>query len=210
MSTATRRRRQLAASKLPKGLTRLRACELLGTSRATIYRDIARPTSDEDSSWDEKSEHLAARINQLHVDHPAWGARKIARVLATDGELYATRWRVTRLMDLMGICPCCPLPSASKPSMASKKFPYLLKNKKILFPNQVWSTDITYVQIGGHHMYLSAVIDWYSRYIVSWRLSDTMRACEAVSCVKDAFEKCGTPSIMNSDQGSVYGALMST
>lgn len=74
------------------------------------------------------------------------------------------------------------------------------------FPNQVWSTDITYVQIGGHHMYLTMVIDWYSRYVVSWRLSDTMRVREVVACAKDAFEAYGTPSVMNSGQGSVFGS----
>ncbi|MEE6148043.1 DDE-type integrase/transposase/recombinase [Olsenella sp. YH-ols2223] len=74
------------------------------------------------------------------------------------------------------------------------------------FPNQVWSTDVTYVQIGGRHMYLTAVIDWYSRYIVSWRLSDTMRAREVVACARNAFEARGTPSVMNSDQVSVFGS----
>ena len=121
-----------------------------------------------------------AKIDGIHADNPAYGARKIARQLRKDGE-DVTRWHVTSLMHEMNIRPCCPLPSLSKPSKRSKRFPYLLKGKKILFPNQVWSTDITYVQIGGHHMYLTAVID-------------------------RAFAEHGTPSVMNSDQGSVFGS----
>lgn len=146
-----------------------------------------------------------AKIDGIHADNPAYGARKIARQLRKDGE-DVTRWHVTSLMHEMNIRPCCPLPSLSKPSKRSKRFPYLLKGKKILFPNQVWSTDITYVQIGGHHMYLTAVIDWHSRYIVGWRLSDTMRAEDVVRCVRRAFAEHGTPSVMNSDQGSVFGS----
>jgi len=146
-----------------------------------------------------------AKIDGIHADNPAYGARKIARQLRKDGE-DVTRWHVTSLMHEMNIRPCCPLPSLSKPSKRSKRFPYLLKGKKILFPNQVWSTDVTYVQIGGHHMYLTAVIDWHSRYIVGWRLSDTMRAEDVVRCVRRAFAEHGTPSVMNSDQGSVFGS----
>ena len=106
----------------------------------------------------------------------------------------------------MNVRALCPQPSLSAPSKHSKRFPYLLKGKSILFPNQVCSTDITYVQIGRRHMYLTAVIDWYSRYIVGWRLSDTMRACEVVKCAGEVFEAHGTPAIMNSDQGSVFGS----
>ncbi|RRF91467.1 MAG: IS3 family transposase, partial [Eubacteriaceae bacterium] len=147
-----------------------------------------------------------AGIDRVHVDNPAYGARKIARVLRSEGMGDATRWRVTRLMREMNVRPCCPLPSLSRPSKGSRRFPYLLRGKRVDFPNQVWSTDITYVQIGGRHMYLTAVIDWHSRYVVGWRLSDTMRAEEVVRCVGRAFADHGTPSIMNSDQGSVFGS----
>jgi putative transposase len=147
-----------------------------------------------------------AGIDRVHVDNPAYGARKIARVLRSEGMGDATRWRVTRLMREMNVRPCCPLPSLSRPSKGSRRFPYLLRGKRVDFPNQVWSTDITYVQIGSRHMYLTAVIDWHSRYVVGWRLSDTMRAEEVVRCVGRAFADHGTPSIMNSDQGSVFGS----
>lgn len=169
--------------------------------RSTTY--YQRKDEGREREASEEDERLMAQIDEIHVMCPAYGARKIARVLEGRG-FDATRWHVGRLMAQMNVKPCCPLPSLSAPAKHSKKFPYLLKGKKILFPNQVWSTDITYVQIGGRHMYLTAVIDWYSRYIVSWRLSDTMRVQEVARCVSKAFREHGCPSIMNSDQGSVF------
>ena len=122
--------------------------------------------------WSAGDERLAALAGREHVAHPACGARKIAHVLRESGEPRATRWRVTRLMGLMGIHPCCPLPSPSVPSKASGCCPCLPGGKEIGFSNQVWSTDIACMHIEGRHMYLTAVIDWYSRRIVPWRLSD--------------------------------------
>ncbi|WP_165443581.1 DDE-type integrase/transposase/recombinase [Olsenella sp. Marseille-P4559] len=89
--------------------------------------------------------------------------------------------------------PCCPLPSLSRPSKHSRRFPYPLGGKRVLFPDQVWSTDITYVQIGGRHMHLTAVMDWHSRHIVGWGLSDTMRAEGVVACARAAFRGRGSP-----------------
>lgn len=102
--------------------------------------------------------------------------------------------------------PCCPLPLLSVPSKASRRFPYLLRDKVVRFLDKVWSTGITYVQIGGHHMYLTAVSDGYSRYVVSWRLSNTMRAHEVVACARDPFASHGTPYVMDSDQRSAFGS----
>jgi putative transposase len=96
-------------------------------------------------------------------------------------------------MRVMGIRPLCPLPSLSGPAAHRPGFPYLLAAKETSFPNQVRSTDITYVQIGGRHTCLTAVIDWYSRYIVAWRLSDTMRACEVVACSEAGYASHGIP-----------------
>lgn len=151
-----------------------------------------------------------AEIDRAHVDNPAYGARKIARQPGKDGHAGVTRWHVGVLMEKMNVRPCCPVLSLSKPSKYSKKFPYLLKGKTILFPNQVWSTDITYEQLGGRHTCLTAVIDWYSRHVVAWRLSDTMRAEEAVRCARQAFKDHGTPSVTSSDQGSVFGGELYT
>lgn len=130
------------AGELPDGLSRARACELLGVSRATAYRDMALPEAPEGDRWSDEDERLAALVDREHVAHPAIGARKIAHVLREAGEPRATRWRVTRPMGLMGIRPLCPLPSLSKPAKASRRFPYLLRGKAARFPNQVWSVDI--------------------------------------------------------------------
>ncbi len=165
---------------------------------STYYVPREREASPDD-------ERLMAGVGRVHVDNPAYGARKIARVLRSES-LDASRHRVTRLMREMNVRPCCPVPSLSRPSRHSKRFPYLLKGKRALFPNQVWSTDVTYVQIGGRHACLTAVIDWHSRCIVGWRLSDTMREEEVMACAERAFAEHGTPSVMNSDQGSVFGA----
>lgn len=132
-----------------------------------------------------------------------YGARKISQMLQRQGEARATRYRVSRLMGLMGIRPCCPLPSLSAPARESRRFPYLLKGRSILFPNQAWPADIAYVQIGGKHMHLAAITGWLGRCMVSWRLSDTMRAQEVAACAEQAFRDHGTPSVMNSGQGSV-------
>jgi putative transposase len=201
-STATTQEKcQAARDSRPDRLTRKRASELLGVSRSSTYYE---PKKTEETT-PEEDERLMAEIDRMHLESPAYGARKIARALNQEG-YEVSRWHVRRLMSEMNVRPCCPLPSPSKPTRHSRKFGYLLRDKVISFPNQVWSTDITYVQIGGRHMYLTAIIDWYSRYIVSWRLSDTMRANEVVRCAEDAFREHGMPSIMNSDQGSVFGS----
>ena len=105
-------------------LPRERACDLLGVSRATAHRDMGRPGTDGD-------ERLAALVDCEHVNHPAYGARKIAHVLRGSGEPRATWWRAARLMGLMDMRPCCPLPSPSAPSEASRRFPYLLRGKVV-------------------------------------------------------------------------------
>lgn len=97
-------------------------------------------------------------------------------------------------------------PPTSRPAKQNPRFPYLLRGKRVGFPNQVWSTDITYIPLGRCHVYLSAVIDWHSRYIVGWRLHDTLEARECVACMERAFDEHGTPAVANSDQGSTYSS----
>ena len=116
----------------------------------------------------------------------------------------AGRKRIKRLMDEMGIYAIYPKPNLSKPCKEHKRFPYLLKNKSILFPNQVWAIDITYIPMKHGHMYLTAIIDWHSRFVVGWTLSDTLDAAPVVEALKDAVEQYGVPSIINSDQGSQF------
>ena len=161
---------------------------------------------EDGQGWCSEDDRLAAPTGGMHVGCPAYGARKISKMLQKQGEAHAARCRVSRPMGLMGIRPCCPLPSLSAPARESQRFPYLLKGRSILFPDQAWPADITYVQIGGKHMHLAAVIDWFSRCMVSWRLSDTMRTQEVAACAEQAFREHGTPSAMSSDQGSVFGS----
>jgi putative transposase len=107
-------------------------------------------------------------------------------------------------MDEMGIYAIYPKPNLSKPGKEHKRFPYLLKNKSILFPNQVWAIDITYIPMKHGHMYLTAIIDWYSRFIVGWALSDTLDTSPVIEALTLAMKQYGTPCIINSDQGSQF------
>ena len=145
-----------------------------------------------------------AAIDRIHVEHPCYGARRISRELRREDKLEMGRKKVARLIEHMGIRAIYPKPNTSASAKEHPKFPYLLKNKTIRFPNQVWSTDITYIPIGKTHMYLSIVIDWFSRYITGWRLHDTLEAHECVACMSEAMDTYGTPAIANSDQGTTY------
>jgi len=147
-----------------------------------------------------------AAIDRIHLESPCYGARRVSRELRRTDKIGMGRRKVAGLMEAMGIRAVHPKPATSAPGRQHPRFPYLLKGKAVRFPNQVWSTDITYVPIGKAHMYLSVVIDWFSRYIVGWRLHDTLEACECAACAAAAFEAHGTPAVMNSDQGSTYSA----
>lgn len=107
-------------------------------------------------------------------------------------------------MEEMGIYAIYPKPNLSRRGKDFKPFPYLLKNKRIFMPNQVWALDITYIKMGKKHMYLTAIIDWYSRFIVGWALSDTLDTAPVLEAVKSAIHTYGTPAIINSDQGSQF------
>ena len=181
-------------------MTVKRQCELLGIPRSSCYY---RPRGPRVHERDEEA--AMARIDELHVEFPCYGARKLSHVLRGEGFGWCSRRVVSRLMSQMGVRAVYPGPRTSKPGKAGK-FPYLLAGKPVTHPNQVWSTDITYIRLGRSHVYLSAVIDWFSRYIVAWRLHDDMGARNSVRCMEDAFRDHGVPSIANSDQGATYTA----
>ena len=147
-------------------------------------------------------------VDEARLEMPYAGCRKLRVELRerTGGELDVTRHAVSRLMEEMNVRPVYPKPSLSKPAKRALRHPYLLKNKAIRFPNQVWSIDITYVPIGRSHMYLTCVIDWYSRLVVAWRLASDMGAAGVCECVSRAFDEHGEPAIVNSDQGSVFSS----
>jgi len=107
-------------------------------------------------------------------------------------------------MDEMGIYAVYPKPNLSKSNRSHPKFPYLLRNMNIFLPNQVWAIDITYIKMGKSHMYLTAIIDWYSRFIVGWALSDSLDTAPVLEAVNQAIATYGTPAIINSDQGSQF------
>ena len=138
-------RRLATASELPGGLTRERACGLLAVPRSSSHG----PLPERSDTWSEGDEALAREIDRLHVEWPQHGARKMSRARSARGVRDATRWRVARPMRMMGIRPPCPLPSLSGPAAHRPGFPHLLAGKLVSFPNQVWGTDMTYVQIWG-------------------------------------------------------------
>lgn len=135
---------------------------------------------------------------------PYLGVRKLRRKLQTEDHLLVGRKLIKRYMDEMGIYAVYPKPNLSKRNLQHKVYPYLLRNLEINQVNQVWSIDITYIRMGKGHMYLTAIIDWYSRYLVGWELSDTLDTAPVLEAVQKAICHYGKPNIINSDQGSQF------
>lgn len=176
-----------------------RQCELLRIKHSTVYATSAGPNEEKRLL----RESMMARLDYWHTMLPAIGARKLAIKLQEDG-FPAGRKLVRRLKQEMGIYAIYPKPNLSKRNFQESIVPYLLRNKEISFPNQVWSIDITYIKLHRSHMYLTAIIDWYSRKIVGWNLSDTLGAQPVLEAVQDAVDRFGAPAILNSDQGSQF------
>jgi putative transposase len=165
---------------------------LLKVSRAAVYRR-AKPVSAADLA-------LMRRIDELYLKRPFYGARKIAVVLSRDGPKVG-RKRVTRLMRVMGIEAIYRKPNLSRRHPQHKIYPYLLRNMVIDRVHQVWSCDITYIPMAHGFLYLVAVIDWHSRLVLSWRLSNTMDKTFCVEALQEALDRYGKPEIFNTDQG---------
>lgn len=136
----------------------------------------------------------------MYIRHPFYGYRKIAL------ELGVSRKVIRRVMHQNHLRAIFPKKNLSKPVKEHKKYPYLLRNKAILFPNQVWASDITYLKVNGSYVYLAAIVDLYSRKVLSWRISNTMDVSFCVECLLEAMSKFGVPAIFNSDQGSQFTA----
>ena len=141
-------------------------------------------------------------IDRQYLMTPCYGARKIAACLKSQGHP-VNRKRVQRLMRLMGLKAIYRRPRTSKPAQGHKIYPYLLSGLKINRPNQVWTADITYIPMARGFLYLVAIIDWYSRYVLSWRLSNTLDVSFCVEALEDALSK-GRPEIFNTDQGAQF------
>lgn len=140
-------------------------------------------------------------IDRQYLATPFYGARKMAVELTRQIGLPVNRKRVRRLMQLMGLRAVYRRPRTSKPAPGHTVYPYLLRDLEITRPNQVWAADITYIPMSRGFMYLVTIIDWYSRYVISWRLSNTLDADFCVAALEEALSKC-TPEIFNTDRGS--------
>ena len=170
-------------------------CRLLGLARSGVYRKPP-PANDNDLA-------LMRRIDELFTAWPFLGSRRMAALLRAEGH-GVNRKRVQRLMRRMGIAALGPKPRTTKPAPGHKIFPYLLRNLAIDRPNQVWAADITYVPIGRGFLYLVAIIDWASRAVLAWNLSNTMDVSFCVSALEAALVRFGRPEIFNTDQGSQF------
>jgi putative transposase len=172
-----------------------RQCQLLSIARSGVYREL-RPANDNDLA-------LMQRLDELFTAWPFLGSRRLAALLRAEGHVI-NRKRVQRLMRKMGIAALGPKPRTTKPAPGHKIYPYLLRGMTIDRPNQVWAADITYVPIGRGFLYLVAIIDWASRAVLTWRLSNTMDVSFCVAALEEALACFGKPEIFNTDQGSQF------
>jgi putative transposase len=170
-------------------------CELLGLHRSTYYYQAATESAE--------NLELMRMIDEQFLKTPFFGRRLMTLWLRRQGRQVNPK-RVRRLMQIMGLEAVFPGKKTSVPAPGHRIYPYLLRGVPIVRPNQVWSTDITYVPIRGGFLYLVAVIDWFSRYVLSWELSNTLDVTFCLKALEDALERFGTPEIFNSDQGSQF------
>lgn len=172
-----------------------RQCELLELPRSTYYYR-ARPQTDENLA-------LMREIDETYLAYPFFGSRQVTRWLVRQGHR-VTRKRVRRLMATMGLVAIYPRRNLSRAAAAHPIYPYLLRGVAVTRPNQVWASDITYIPVRGGHVHLCAVIDWHSRLVLAWELSNTLDASFCVRAVRRAMQCYGTPEIFNTDQGCQF------
>jgi len=172
-------------------------CRLAGVSRATFHAH-QRP-----KQVDESDLLISRLLDEQYTRRPFYGSRKMAVFLKAEGHT-VNRKRVQRLMREMGLAGMAPGPNTSRAHPEHKIYPYLLRGVPVIRPNQVWSTDITYIRLAHGFAYLVAVIDWYSRRVLSWRLSNSMETVFCVDCLEGALRAHGKPELFNSDQGSQF------
>ena len=185
-------RRQFVAAN--ESLSMRRQCEILGINRSSLYYESVGPDSDDLA--------LMRRIDELHLKLPFYGSRRVARELRSQGSV--NRKRVQRLMRLMGLVAIYQRPNTSKAAPEHIKYPYLLGGLTIDRVNQVWCTDITYIPLARGFLYLVAIMDWHSRAVLAWRLSNTLHADFCVEALEEALRRFGRPEIFNTDQGSQF------
>jgi putative transposase len=177
------------------GLSISRQAKVLGISRGSVYY-LPRPTSDADLA-------LMRRIDELHLEYPFAGSRMLKGLLRAEGHQVG-RLHVSTLMKKMAIEALYRRPNTSKPAPGHKVYPYLLRNLAVTRPNQVWAMDITYIPMARGFVYLAAVVDWFSRKVLAWRLSITLSADFCIEALEEALARYDRPEIFNSDQGSQF------
>lgn len=177
------------------GLSLSRQCDLLSISRSSFYY-VLKGESPENLT-------LMRRIDELFLKYPFYGSRQMVRQLRREG-VGAGRHRVRRLMRLMGLEAIYQAPRTSDPHPEHRIYPYLLRNLEITRPNQVWCADITYIPVQRGFLYLVAIMDWATRHVLAWRLSNTMDAGFCVEALNEAMSRYGKPEIFNTDQGSQF------
>ena len=178
-----------------KDLSVRRQCALLNLARSGVYRPKPAVAASDLT--------VMRRIDELHLELPFYGSRRMTFELNKEGR-GVNRKRVQRLMRLMGIEALVPRPGTSKAAPGNKIYPYLLRGLAIVEPNHVWSADITYVPMAHGFLYLVAIIDWASRAVLAWRVSNTMDTSFCLAALEEALARYGRPKIFNTDQGAQF------
>lgn len=198
----SRKERRRHVNKTHIVLSVARQCELLEIHRSGLYY---QPKAESSLNLE-----LMRLIDEQFMKHPFMGVPRMTVWLKKDKGYQVNKKRISRLYKLMGIEAIAPKPNTSKPGKQNRLYPYLLKGLKVSRPNQVWAVDITYIPVQGGYLYLIAIIDLYSRFVVGWSLSNTMQAEWCQATLQTAIETHGTPEIVNSDQGSQFTSELFT
>ena len=180
-----------------QGLPVVRQCQLANVARATVYAPKVSAVVDEIEL------ELLRLLDEEYTRHPFFGSRKMVLFLQQEGHA-VNRKRVQRLMRVLRLVAMVPSPNTSKKHPQHKVYPYLLRGLAVVRPNQVWSADLTYIRLAHGFVYLVAIIDWYSRKVLAWQLSNTMDVGFCMACLDTALSEYGAPEIFNTDQGSQF------
>jgi putative transposase len=173
-----------------------RQCALAGVARSWVYAAAGE-------ALDELDRLLLGLIDAQYTRRPFYGSRRMVVYLKEQGHA-VNRKHVQRLMRILGLAGMAPGPATSRPHPEHKIYPYLLRGVAVVRPNQVWSTDITYIRLEHGFAYLVAIIDWYARRVLAWRISNTLDAGFCVDCLEEALHTHGSPEVFNTDQGSQF------
>jgi putative transposase len=177
-------------------LSVVKQCELLNITRSSFYY-VPVGFSDQDLD-------ILGKLDEFYTENPTYGTRRMKSALKKRYGIRVGRSKIRKYMNTLNIAAIYPKKRLSLPDISHNTYPYLLRGVNITRVNQVWSTDITYIKLEHGFVYLTAVIDWYSRSVLSWRLSTTLDRSFCIDAVKEALQRYGTPDIFNTDQGSQY------